>query len=363
MPPFNLFPLSGTEMHRMKALLALVCVAISGCGGGEEPSAGGGDAPFVRTAAVASADAGVLGLTGTVRARYETPVAFQVGGRIRARRVDAGQAVRAGQVLFELDARDLEQASQAAQADVAAAEAALATARAELGRVRQLKDKNFVSAQALDRSELAEREARTRLDAARARLTQARNALGYARLSAATAGVLVEVSGEPGQVVETGQAVATLARDGEREIEVFFPDAARPPAAGQLVRADGTPLPLRLREVSGAVDPQSRTWRARYSVLTGGDALALGSVVRAAFAMPGGDEQALSVPIAALDERGEGPRVWQVMDGRAQPVAVEILALDAEAARVRGDLKAGDKVIALGTHLLTPGMAVRELAQ
>lgn len=349
-------------MHRMKALIALVCVTISGCGGGEEPSAGGAEAPFVKTAAVASADAGAVGLTGTVRARYETPVAFQVGGRISARRVDAGQAVRAGQTLFELDARDLEQSSQAAQADVAAAQAALATERADLGRVRQLQGQNFVSAQALERSELAEREARTRLDAARARLAQARNALGYARLSAPTAGVLVEVSGEPGQVVETGKAVATLARDGEREIEVFFPDAARPPATGQLIR-DGAPLPLRLREVSGAVDPQSRTWRARYSVSTGGDALALGSVVRAAFAAPGGDAQALSVPIAALDERGEGPRVWQVVDGRAQPVTVEILALDAEAARVQGGLKAGDKVIALGTHLLTPGMAVRELAQ
>ena len=350
-------------MHRMKGLLALVCVAISGCGGGQEPSAGRGEAPFVKTATVAPADASAVGLSGTVRARYETPVAFQVGGRIAARRVDAGQAVRAGQVLFELDARDLGQASQAAQADVAAAEAALATARADLGRVRQLQGQNFVSAQALDRSELAEREARTRLDAARARLAQARNALGYARLGAPTAGVLVEVSGEPGQVVATGQRVATLARAGEREIEVFFPDVARPPASGQLIRADAAPVPLRLREVSGAVDPQSRTWRARYSVSTGGDALALGSVVRAVFATPGHNDQALSVPIAALDERGEGPRVWQVVDGRTQPVAVEILALDAEVARVRGGLKVGDKVIALGTHLLTPGMAVRELAQ
>jgi RND family efflux transporter MFP subunit len=347
----------------MKGLLALVCVAISGCGGGQEPSAGGDEAPFVKTAAVAPADASAVGLSGTVRARHETPVAFQVGGRIAARRVDAGQAVRAGQVLFELDARDLAQASQAAQADVAAAEAALATARADLGRVRQLQGQNFVSAQALDRSELAEREARTRLDAARATLAQARNALGYARLVAPTAGVLVEVSGEPGQVVASGQRVATLAREGEREIEVFFPDAARPPASGQLIRADAAPEPLRLREVSGAVDPQSRTWRARYSVSTGGDALALGSVVRAVFATPGHNDQALSVPIAALDERGEGPRVWQVVDGRAQPVAVEILALDAELARVRGGLKAGDKVIALGTHLLTPGMAVRERAQ
>lgn len=350
-------------MHRMKGLLALVFAVVSGCGGGEEAAIGGGDAPFVKTAAVAPADAAAVGLSGTVRARYETPVAFQVGGRIAARRVDAGQAVRAGQVLFELDARDLEQASQAARADSAAAEAALATARAELGRVRQLQAQNFLSAQALDRSELAEREASTRLDAARARLAQARNALDYARLNAPTAGVLVEVSGEPGQVVATGQAVATLARAGEREVEVFFPDAARPPASGQLIHADGAPLPLRLREVSGAVDPQSRTWRARYSVLTGGDALALGSVVRAVFATPGGNDPALSVPIAALDERGEGPRVWQVVDGRAQPVAVELVALDAERARVRGGLKVGDKIIALGTHLLTPGMTVRELAQ
>ena len=66
-------------------------------------------------------------------------------------------------------------------------------------------------------------------------------------------------------------------------------------------------------------------------------------MVRAAFAAPGGDAQALSVPIAALDERGQGPRVWQVVDGRAQPVTVEILALDAEAARVQGGLKAGDR--------------------
>ncbi len=350
-------------MHRMKGLLALVFIVISGCGQDDETVTGGVDSPFVKTAAVASADAGIVGLSGTVRARHETPVAFQVGGRIAARRVDAGQTVRAGQVLFELDARDLEQASQAAQADAAAAQSALATARAELGRVRQLKGQNFVSAQALDRSELAEREARTRSDAARAQLAQARNALGYARLSAPAAGVLVEVSGEPGQVVAAGQRVAMLAHAGEREVEVFFPDAARPPATGQLVRADGAALPLRLREVSGAVDPQSRTWRARYSVLTGGDALALGSVVRAAFTLPGGDGQALSVPIAALDERGEGPRVWTVVDGRAQPVAVEILALDAETARVRGSLKAGDTVVALGTHLLTPGMAVRELAQ
>ncbi|HNR00395.1 MAG TPA: biotin/lipoyl-binding protein, partial [Trueperaceae bacterium] len=72
--------------------------------------------------------AAAQGLSGIVRARIEAPLAFQVGGRIIARRVDAGQAVSAGQVLFELDPADLEQAVRAAEADAAAAETAWRTA-------------------------------------------------------------------------------------------------------------------------------------------------------------------------------------------------------------------------------------------
>jgi hypothetical protein len=52
-----------------------------------------------------------------------------------------------------------------------------------------------------------------------------------------------------------------------------------------------------------------------------------------------------------------------VVSGRAQPVAVTIVSVNEERARVRGNLKPGDKVIALGMHLLVPGMAVREAAQ
>ncbi|HQR54492.1 MAG TPA: biotin/lipoyl-binding protein [Burkholderiaceae bacterium] len=66
-----------------------------------------------------------------MRARVEAPLAFQVGGRIVARRADAGQAVGAGQVLFELDPSDLDQAVRAAEADVAAADTAWRTAQAD----------------------------------------------------------------------------------------------------------------------------------------------------------------------------------------------------------------------------------------
>jgi RND family efflux transporter MFP subunit len=295
-------------------------------------------------------------------------LAFQVGGRILARRIDAGQAVSAGQVLFTLDPVDLDQTVRTAQADLAAAEAALATAQADLGRARKLQERQFVSNQAVERANLAAREAQSRRDAAAARLAQARNARGYAALRSPAAGVLMDVSGEPGQVVAAGQTVAVLAQAGEREIEVFFPDGVMPPRAGEAISPDGQTHPLRLREAAPVVDALGRTRRARYTAPQLPPSLALGSIVRTRFAgidtAPGAAGQTADapwrVPIGALDERGQGPRVWRVREGRLEPVPVRVLALDDRHATVAGDLHANEHVVALGTHLLKEGMAVRE---
>ncbi|TSE31275.1 Multidrug resistance protein MdtE [Tepidimonas thermarum] len=345
------------------ATLAL-CAALAGCQRGAPPAAA--DAPpLVRTAAVEPAGGAAQGLSGTVRAHVEAPLAFQVGGRIIARRVDAGQTVSAGQVLFELDPADLEQAVRAAQADAEAAETALRTAQSELARVRELQARAFVSAQALERAELALREAQSRRDAASARLTQARNARGYAVLRSPAAGVLIDVTGQPGQVVAAGQAVAVLAQQGAREVEVHFPDGVTPPAEGEALLPDGQRRALRLREAAPAVDPLGRTRRARYTVAELPPTVALGSVVATRFALPGAaaGEALWRVPVGALDERGQGPRVWRLRDGRLDPVAVQVRAVDDRQATVAGPLQAGERVVALGTHLLHDGMTVRELAR
>lgn len=317
--------------------------------------------PFVRTTAVTGDAGAALGLSGTVRARVESPLAFQVGGRITKRRVDAGQSVRAGQPLFELDTRDLEQQVRAAEADLAAAKAALATADADLERQRQLQTKNFISTQAVERAQLLRQEAASRHSAALARQAQARNGLDYGALVAPAAGILIDVSGEPGQVVMAGQPVALLAQSVEREIEVSFPDNAAPPRSGEALTAEGKRLPLKLREVAGAVDPQSRTRRARYTVLAQQESLVLGAVLRARFATKGSDNNAVTVPLGAVDERGKGARVWLAKSGVVQPVAVTVLKIDGETAQVSGPLTTDDQVVALGTHLLTENMKVREL--
>jgi RND family efflux transporter MFP subunit len=353
-------------MRLFVPLLVASSLMLGGCDDAPAPKSADNLPPFVKTVAVTGGTGQTLGLSGTVRARVESSQAFQVGGRISRRAVDAGQSVKAGQVLFELDKRDLEQSVASAEADLGAADAALGIAETDLIRHQQMQKKNFTSTQAIEHAVLTQREAQTRRDAAIARVAQARNALGYGRLQAPTAGVLIDVTGEPGQVVAASQAVATLAKAGEREVEVWFPDGVTPPTGGKAVLADGAVLPLRLRETAGAVDPQARTRRARYTVLERQDDLVLGAVLRARFANEDGAGAGttgadLAVPIGAIDERGQGPHVWRFQDEGVKPVPVAILSLDGESARIRGPLATGEHIVALGTHLLHEDMPVREL--
>ncbi|MCC7135770.1 MAG: efflux RND transporter periplasmic adaptor subunit [Nitrosomonas sp.] len=351
-------------MTTLARLLICGCFVFgfSACSIDEKADSAQTTAPWVKTVLASADDQSALELSGVVRARYETPVAFQLSGRIAARHVHAGQRVKKDQLLFELDTRDLLQTIQTAEAERAASVAALATATADVDRDQKLLARNFVSKQALDRSKLTEQEARARLNAARAREKQAQHALGYARLRAEASGVLIEVSGEPGQVISFGQAIAVLAHDGEREVEVFFPETALPRESGSADLPDGN-VPLLLREAAGAANPASRTWRARYRIKQDHQDLLLGRIVKTHFIKNSGADSTLKIPLGALDERGEGARIWQLREGKAQPVSAQVIALDNEHAWVRADLAENNRIIALGVNLLKPGMAVQALTQ
>lgn len=339
-------------------LMLVAVLPLGGCSRESPESAAGADAaPWVRTVALRSGSDAVLELSGRVRARFETPLAFQVDGRIARRKVDAGQTVRAGQILFELDPQDLQEAVRAAEAARDAAAAEVQTADSERVRQQDLLKRKFVGQQSYDRAVLLARAAHAQLKSAQAGLERARHALGYATLRAERAGTLIDVQGEAGQVVDTGQTLAILAVDGEREVEVGLPDGRSPPSRGRAILGAAA-SELALREVAGAADAASLTWRARYRLLDGA-AFPLGSVVRATFAEAAAG-RVFEVPIGALDERADGARVWRVVDGRAQAQTVAVLAVTGETARIGADLPADARVVAFGTHLLAPGMPVRE---
>jgi len=274
--------------------------------------------------------------------------------------VDAGQTVEQGQPLFTLDSRDLEQNQASAQAALNAAEAEWEVARADLARHKQLIGQHTISQQVFDRVQLNERAAASRVQVAQAQLQQSRIALEHTVLRAKSAGVLMDVSGEPGEVVKVGAPLATLADASQLEVELHLPDGFTPPQQGEMLLGAGRRVVLQLREVAGAADTLSRTWRVRYQVVDAPKALKLGSVVRVSLAQQVGGSGVFDIPIGALDERGATPQVWQVENGKAQAVPVQVMALQHETALIATDLPAGVHVVALGAHLMAPGMAVQE---
>jgi multidrug efflux pump subunit AcrA (membrane-fusion protein) len=112
--------------------------------------------------------------------------------------------------------------------------------------------------------------------------------------------------------------------------------------------------------LSDAANRQTRTFEARY-VLEGSLADApLGSTV--SIQIPaGGSAPTLQVPIGAIFDPGKGPGVWRV-EGETPRVrwrAVQVAGLGDEAAAVVGELEPGDRIVALGAHLLHEGESVR----
>jgi RND family efflux transporter MFP subunit len=324
--------------------------------------------PLVRIETVETSVQSERSFTGIVAARVQSDLGFRVPGKVLERLVDAGQSVKRGQALMRIDPTDLRLAVRAHDEAVAAAKARARQTADDEARYRDLVVGGAVSASAYDKVKAAAEAARAELNAAEAQADVARNETSYAVLVADAHGVVVETLAEPGQVVDAGQIVVRVARAGRREAIIELPETLRP-AIGSTGRAtlygSGVTGSAKLRQLSDAANRQTRTFEARY-VLE--DRLAdapLGSTIviqiPAIQISDGRSVPALQVPIGAIFDPGKGPGVWLV-EGEAPRVtwrAVRIARLSDEAASVVGNFKAGDRVVALGAHLLHEGEPVR----
>ncbi|MEW6158517.1 MAG: efflux RND transporter periplasmic adaptor subunit [Verrucomicrobiota bacterium] len=301
--------------------------------------------------------------TGIVEARVQSDLGFRVGGKILERSVNMGQRVQKGQILMRLDPVDLKLSFTAQQANVEAARAKYTQAKADEARYAALVKTGAVSHQEYDQARAALDSAKAQLDAAEAQARVSNNSSEYAVLLADADGVIVRTLSEPGQVVAAGQTVIQLAHDGPREALINLPEGVRPDlgtvASARLYGQEQT-YQARLRELSDAADPASRTFAARY-VLEGEAASApLGSTVTIGLlAKQTSGSQCVQLPVGAIHDRGSGPGVWIVNDkSEVKFRSVTIASIGKEEVVVSGGVQAGEKVVALGAHLLHEGQVV-----
>ena len=319
--------------------------------------------PLVRIETVETSVQSERSFTGIVAARVQSDLGFRVPGKVLERMVDAGQSVKRGQALMRIDPTDLRLAVRAHEEAVAAAKARARQTVDDEARYRDLVAGGAVSASAYDKVKAAAEAARAELNAAEAQADVARNETSYAVLFADADGVVVETLAEPGQVVDAGQVVVRVAHAGSREAVIELPETLRP-AIGSTGRAtlygSGLTGAAKLRQLSNAANRQTRTFEARYVLESRVADAPLGSTISIQIS-DGRSAPVLQVPIGAIFDPGKGPGVWLV-EGETPRVtwrAVQIARLSDEAASVVGKLKAGDRVVALGAHLLREGEHVR----
>lgn len=354
----------------LAAVVATIAAAATLAACGEPPPRVAGPRPVYVSAAQPAGATDLRRFTGSVRARVETELAFRTGGKVVARLVDAGTAVRAGQPLARLDGADYALAVGAAEDQVRAARVDAEQSASDEARLRRLAADGSVGSADHERQKARADAAAARLDQARRQLDLARNRDAYATLVAPYDGVVTAVRFELGQVVAEGQPVLALARDGEREIVADIPEAWVDRVRGAQASAtagsgsDAAALPLRLRELSPVATPQGRTFRARFAATPASrDAMSrlpLGSTAQLRLASTDAGERGVLVPVSAL-VKGSGPAgVWalnEAGDGLVF-VPVTVLAIDEDSLRVAG-LAPGRRVVSVGAQKLDAGLAVR----
>lgn len=356
--------------------------------------------PLVRT----------LQFSARVATLSRVDVGSTVTGRVAKVRVDEGARVRAGDVLVDLESDELRAAlAQAlaterqtaariaglrstgrstARAGLSQAEATLRVAEAELVRAQQLVAQGFVSASRVDEARRAVDVARaqqsgaqaqseanedsgTEVAQAQAQLALARAATAAARARLAQATVLAPADAqvlsrqvEPGQIVQPGKALLSLALAGptqlSAQVDERFLDQLRPGQKAAVV-ADafaGQRFAATVLSIAPSVDAQRGAIEVKFSLGAEPPAFLREDMTLSVEVETARRDGALVLPLAALRPQASGQAtVLVVTDGRAKARSVQLGLRTLDAAEVLQGLAAGDAVLLGGE--VEPGARVR----
>lgn len=380
--------------------------------------------PVVAMAAKTAEQTPIASLPAQIEARYATPLSFRVAGKIIDRSVRLGDAVKAGQVVARLDPADLSKNAASARAQLDAAQHQLDFATQTVTRDRAQAKENLIAPAQLEQSENAYASALAQRNQATQQAALAGDQLSYGNLKADRDGVITAEQADTGQNVSAGQPVYQLAWTGDVDVIADVPEVALGAfRIGQMATVSLPAMPgktwqARVREVAPAADPQSRTYRAKLSLLSPGPDVKLGMTANVAFAQPlpgsapapaaaatsasaptaavpstasgaaaatGADATAaapaahdtsanaaipaipvgpaITLPSTALFHDGNQPAVWVVkQDDTLALRRVKVARYGERTVTVAGGIQPGERIVWQGVHTVTAGEKVRVVA-
>ena len=322
----------------------------------------------VRTVTVGKRETGTpVTLTGRIEAEDQVDLGFRISGRLLENTGRLGDRVEAGQLVARLEPQNEMNQLRSAQANLAAAQAALTQAQNHFERQDTLLKQGWTTRANHDQATKAMQTAQAQVDSAEAQLKAARDLVSFTKLIADAPGVITAVGPRAGAVVQAGQMIVTLARKDGRDAVFDVPAQlirSAPPDPQIVVGLTDDPSVTaqgRVREVSPQANPVTRTFDVKVGLTDPPAAMQLGATVTGRMEMQA--FPVIDIPASALTRFNQQPAVWIVDPSSltVSPRNVEVLRYDPATVAVSQGLDAGEIVVTAGVQALHPGQKVRLL--
>lgn len=252
---------------------------------------------------------------GVIEAVRQSTVSAQISGRVKDVAFDVGDTVHKGQVIVRIDEREAAQALAGSQAQVMQSQAALANAKANYERSRQLFEQKFISQAALDKAQADYKLALAQAAASEAGAGQSALAHGYSAVIAPYGGVVAARMVEVGELVTVGKPLMTGFDPGQLRAVVNVPEQIiRSVGAQPEVQIELPALNRRIKAASVIVQPvaDARTHSTQVRVMLPANETGIypGMFVRAHFVT--GKVSKMLIPASSVLRRSEVVAVYVV---------------------------------------------------
>ena len=384
------------------AIGAVCCMVLTACSGKSEPAAAGGAgapaagastaAPATPTASApaAGASAPLPPVTvSTIKAqKRDFPVTIQASGSVSPlTSVDLrsqvtstiakvhfaeGQFVKAGQLLFTLDARTEEANLAKARAQLVKDQASLADAKRQYERAKQLFAQNFISQGAVDTSQTQMEALQATTVSDEAAIEAAKVAVSFSRIVAPNSGRVGAVNVSAGSLVQANQTtLVTITQLDPIAVAFSIPQRNLPDALAAL-KDGGAPVQAKLADGGGSfkgklkfvdntVNAASGTVQAKAVFANKEGKLWPGAFVEISQTVNSLSD-ATTIPLAAVVQGIRGTIVYVVEDGKARLQPVKVVYSEAGDAAVTG-IKPGDVIVLDGKQNVRPNSPIVERAK
>lgn len=262
----------------------------------------------------------------TVEATQATLISARLMARIMAVHVRAGDSVKKGDLLLELESSDLEAQVRQAEAQARATSARLEEAKKNLARAVELESSGVVSVAQLDRARANNQSLTAELAAAEQAMAEARSALSYALIAAPFDGRVVDRFAEPGDTAQPGSQLLALYNPLNLRVEAQVREhlALNLEVGRQLqveVPSLGKVVDAVIEERVPAADPGSRSFLVKAGVAFDKGML---PGMYARLLVPAGTDRQLLIPADSVVHVGQMDLVWVYQDGQAHRRFVRI---------------------------------------